>query len=112
MATLERDGMRHFVHDGEQAYIEQLRREGWRLLGMDDVTGTPRADDELDAVLRPDWSSRDVEELEGVGSKLAKTLRSRSLNTFGDMMAVDDETLLAIPGIGPALLRSIREQLG
>lgn len=45
----------------------------------------------------------------GVGTKSAKAIFEAGIKTYDDMKNAYDETLLAIPGIGPAAIKSIRE---
>jgi DNA polymerase/3'-5' exonuclease PolX len=45
----------------------------------------------------------------GVGKKSAKSLFDAGIRTHDELKNADDKTLLAIPGIGPAALKKIRE---
>jgi len=86
----------------------QLRGRGWRQVWPDPeskptiITTTTPA---LEAVARGD----DFTLIPGIYHELACLLRTYGYVTFADLAAADDETLLALAGIGPARLQAIRE---
>lgn len=52
--------------------------------------------------------TRSLEDLDGVGSDLAKRLKAAGYQTPEDLHAASDDELIAIDGIGPKKLRDIR----
>ncbi len=88
MTTLKMpDGSLWFIHDSEQDYITQLLDNGAQLLGQGD-----------------DWTLDAVD----VSDAVRGMLRARGLDTRERLAAASDADLLALPGVGKAILRRIR----
>lgn len=68
----------------------------------------------LGAVVETDGNDPSIEvftSLRGVGGEIASTLVKHGYRTLDDLRQATDRQLIAIPGIGESLLRSIREQI-
>ena len=94
----------------------QLRGRGWRQVWPADPEARAMAREAATTSTDPHISSTpaveggdDFTRIPGIYHELACLLRTYGYATFADLAAADDETLLALAGIGPARLQAIRE---
>lgn len=66
---------------------------------------------ELDAALGGGPAVTDLEYIDGIGPEVAQRLREADITTLDELREADDDTLLAVDGIGKASLKKIRSQL-
>lgn len=66
---------------------------------------------DLDAALGSGPAATDFESVDGIGPDVAYELRAAGIATLEQLRAASREDLLAIDGIGPAMLKKIEKQL-
>lgn len=67
--------------------------------------------DLLESIAADTGAGGGIEDLDGIGPDITEDLAASGVNTREDLEEASDETLLAVPGIGPARLKKIRAGL-